>query len=68
MFNTSVTTISKRKNRQESEDKSLCPHKIEYTLNEMEQALSVSIRKTTWLLLDEVWELLLNVNSTITGS
>ena len=68
MFNTSVTTISKWKNREELEDKSSCPHQIVYALNELEQALSISIRKTTWLPLDEVWELLLNVNPDITRS
>jgi len=68
MFNTSVTTISKWKNREEPEDKSSCPHKIVYALNELEQALSISIRKTTWLPLDEVWESLLNVNPNITRS
>jgi len=29
----------------------------------MEQALSISIRKTTWLPLDEAWESLLNVKT-----
>lgn len=61
MYNTSVATISKWKNREELQDKSSCPHQIAYALNELEQALSVSIRKTTWLPLDEVWELLLFV-------
>jgi len=68
MFNTSVTTISKWKNRMELEDKSSCPHEIVYALNEVEQALSISIRRTTWLPLDEIWESLLNVNPNITRS
>ena len=37
-------------------DQSLRPHKIVYALNELEESLAVSIRKTTWLPLDEVWE------------
>jgi len=65
-FNTSVATISKWRNRQELEDKSSRPCKIIYALNELEQGLAISIRKTTWLPLDEVWETLLSVNSKIT--
>ena len=30
-------------------------HIRQYALNELEQALSISIRKTTWLPLDEAW-------------
>ncbi|MGC9375661.1 MAG: DDE-type integrase/transposase/recombinase [Bacteroidales bacterium] len=67
-FNTSVATISKWKNRQKLEDKSSRPCKIIYALNELEKGLAISIRKTTWLPLDEVWETLLNVNSNITRS
>lgn len=67
-FNTSVATISKWRNRQELEDKSSRPCKIIYALNDLEQGLAISIRKTTWLPLDEVWETLLSVNPTITRS
>jgi predicted RNA-binding protein with PIN domain len=65
-FNTSVATISKWRNRQELEDKSSQPHKIIYALNDLEQGLAVSIRKATWLSLDEVWEVLLTVNANVT--
>ena len=58
-FNTSVATISKWRNRQELQDKSSRPCNIIYALNELEQGLAISIRKTTWLPLDEVWETLL---------
>lgn len=54
IFNTSVATISKWKNRKELEDKSSCPHKIVYALSDLEQALCISIRSATWLSLDEV--------------
>lgn len=67
-FNTSVATISKWKNRQELEDKSSRPCKIIYALNELEKGLAISIRKTTWLPLDEVWETLLSVTPNITRS
>jgi len=65
-FNTSVATISKWRNRQKLEDKSSRPDKIVYALNDLEQSLAISIRKTTWLPLDEVWESLLDVNPNIT--
>jgi len=48
-FHTSPATINKWKNRETCKDKSSRPHKIAYVLNEPEQALSISIRKTTWL-------------------
>ena len=67
-FDTSVATISKWRNRQELEDKSSRPCNIIYALNELEQGLAISIRKTTWLSLDEVWETLLSVNPNITRS
>ena len=49
-------------------DQSLRPHKIVYALNELEESLAVSIRKTTWLPLDEVWEMLFVNNPQITRS
>jgi transposase-like protein len=67
-YKTSVTTVSKWRNRQELLDKSSRPNKIQYALNEFEQGLAISIRKTTWLPLDEVWETLLEVNPNITRS
>jgi len=42
--------------------------KITYALNELEENLVVSIRKTTWLSLDEVWEMLYVYNPQITRS
>ena len=56
-FHTSPATISKWKNRETCQDKSSRPHKIVYALNELEESLVVSVRKTTWLPLDEVWEM-----------
>ncbi|MDD3806797.1 MAG: hypothetical protein PHE86_02000 [Candidatus Marinimicrobia bacterium] len=67
-FHTSPATISKWKNRETYKDKSSRPHKIVYALNELEQSLVVSIRKTTWLPLDEVWEMLFVYNPQITRS
>jgi len=67
-FNTSAATISKWKNRDEIEDVSSKPRKIVYALNDIEQSLAISIRQTTWLPLDEVWEMLLDMNQNITRS
>lgn len=67
-FNTSAATISKWKNREEIEDISSKPRKIVYALNDIEQSLAISIRQTTWLPLDEVWEMLLDMNQNITRS
>jgi len=67
-FHNSPTTISKWKNRETFEDKSSRPHKIIYALNELEESLVVSIRKTIWFSLDGVWEMLFVYNPQITRS
>lgn len=68
LYNTSNATISKWRHREKIEDKSSRPCKIVYALNQLEQSLAISIRKTTWLPLDEVWEILLETNQSITRS
>ncbi|MBU1680900.1 MAG: DDE-type integrase/transposase/recombinase [Bacteroidetes bacterium] len=67
-YNTSKATVSKWKNRDELTDLSSAPNSIKYALSYIEQSLVVSIRKTTWLPLDEVWEMLLEQNTSITRS
>jgi transposase-like protein len=67
-YNTSEVTISKWKNRKILTDKSSRPDHISYTLSDIEQALAISLRQTTWLPLDEVWEAILDVNPEITRS
>ncbi len=67
-YNTSTATISKWKNRKKLSDKSSAPHNIQYSLSGFEQNLAVSIRKATWLSLDEIWEMLLDKNTIITRS
>ncbi len=57
-----LSTISKWKNKEICEERSSRHHKIAYALNELEESLVVSIRKTTWLPLDEVWEILFMYN------
>jgi len=67
-YNTSVATISKWKNRATLTDKSSAPNCINYALSDIQQNLITSIRSTTWLPLDEVWEMMLEQNTTITRS
>ena len=64
-YNTSVATISKWKNREVLSDKSSRPYNIAYTLSSLEQSLVNSIRRTSWLPLDEVWEILIGINPEI---
>jgi transposase-like protein len=67
-YHTSETTVSKWKNRTSPNDKSSRPAHIEYALTEVEQCLITSIRKSTWLPLDEIFELLLVQNEDISRS
>jgi len=67
-YNTSIATISKWKNRVLLADNSSAPKNISYALSDIEQSLITSIRKTTWLPLDEIWEMMLEQSNTITRS
>lgn len=67
-YNISTVTVNKWKNRDVFTDLSSAPNNIKYALNCIEQSLIVSIRKTAWLPLDEVWEMLLVQNPGITRS
>ena len=67
-YNISEVTISKWKSRTTLQDKSSRPNNIEYALNDVEQTLCVSLRQSTWLPLDEVWEMLLDINHKISRS
>jgi transposase-like protein len=67
-FNTSEQTISKWRNRDFVEDKSCKPNNIQYALTDLQKAIIISLRKSTWMPLDEVWEAVLETNSTISRS
>jgi transposase InsO family protein len=67
-FNTSEQTISKWRNRDFVQDKSCKPLNIEYALNELEKAIIISLRKSSWMPLDEVWETVLETNPSISRS
>ncbi|MEA1954479.1 MAG: hypothetical protein U9O24_08820 [Campylobacterota bacterium] len=47
-------TIRKWKDRDFTEDKSSCPHKIHYALTPLEKRLIELVRSTTWMSLDDV--------------
>lgn len=67
-FCTSKQTISKWRNRDFANDASCRPNNIKYALSDLEIALAVSIRSTTWFALDEVYEMLLAQKSSIARS
>ena len=67
-YSTSVATIGKWRKRESLSDKSSRPYNIDYALSPMESALVVSIRQSTWLPLDEIWEMLLTTNHEISRS
>jgi transposase InsO family protein len=67
-YNVSQNTVSKWKNRDFVQDVSCKPHNIKYALTEIERAVAVSLRRSTWLPIDEVWESMLETNVTISRS
>jgi transposase InsO family protein len=67
-FNTSSQTVSKWKNRDVVKDLSSRPLNISYALTDLEKTIIKSLRTSTWLALDEVWETLLVDNPTISRS
>lgn len=44
------------------------PLNIQYSLTDMEKALIISLRTTSWASIDEVWETLLEINPKISRS
>jgi transposase InsO family protein len=67
-FNISEQTVSKWKNREFQRDASCRPLNIQYALTDLEKAIALSLRKSTWLPLDEVWEILMDMNPEISRS
>jgi len=66
--NISTQTVSKWKQRTSLKDASCVPLNISYALSETERILIVALRKSTWLALDEIYEILLEQNSNISRS
>jgi transposase-like protein len=67
-FNISESTVSKWKHREVLADKSSRPANITYALTPLETALGRSLRASTWLPLDEIWELLMENNPKVSRS
>lgn len=67
-YNVSPQTVSKWRNRETQQDRSCAPLNINYSLTETESSLIVAVRKSTWLPLDEIWEMLLDLNPKVTRS
>ena len=67
-YNTSPQTVFKWKNRSVVQDVSSRPINIAYALTDLEKATIKSLRTSTWQPLDEIWEILLADNQTITRS
>jgi transposase InsO family protein len=67
-FKISEQTVSKWKNRNFLHDVSSKPINIKYALNDLEKALAITLRTSSWASIDEVWETLLEVNSSISRS
>lgn len=64
IYRVSENTISKWKNANSLQDASSTPHNIDYALNELEELLIVSARKTSWLPLDDVLDMVQAQNIT----
>lgn len=64
-YGTSAQTISKWKNRDFQTDLSSRPKSIKYALSDIAQSLIVSIRKSTWFSIDQVWEMMLEKDNSI---
>lgn len=67
-FCTSTQTVSKWRNREFTTDASCAPKNIVYALSEVEEALAINIRKSSWFPLDEIFETLLAQNNRISRS
>ncbi|MBX9808267.1 MAG: DDE-type integrase/transposase/recombinase [Flavobacteriaceae bacterium] len=67
-FGISKQTVSKWKNRNFLQDASCKPLNIKYALTPLEKILAKSLRISSWVSLDEVWESLLETNSDISRS
>ena len=68
LFNTSKQTVSKWKNRNFLQDHSCKPLNIKYALTDLEKALAISLRTSSWAALDEIWENLLEINPKVSRS
>lgn len=66
--NISTQTVSKWKHRASLKDASCAPVNIKYALSDTERSLIIALRKSTWLPLDEIYEIILEQNPNISRS
>jgi len=67
-YSISCSTVRKWKQREHYNDLSSRPYNIAYSLTDIESQLAVSVRKASWLSLDEVYEMLLVNNENVSRS
>ena len=67
-FKISEQTVSKWKNRDFLQDSSCKLLNIQYALTDLEKALAISLRTSSWVSIDEVWKNLLEINPKISRS
>lgn len=67
-FNISEPTVIKWKHRTEKTDNSSRPHTVHYSLDELHRLVITSVRRATWMPLDEVWEVAGQLNPKATRS
>jgi len=64
----SENTVSKWKNRKNQDDVSSRPHTIHYSLSILEQDIIRSVRRASWLPLDEIVEIARQLNPSVSRS
>lgn len=67
-YGVSRQTISKWRKADTPEDNSCAPKNITYALTAQEKGLAITLRRSTWFSLDEVWEMLRDNNPSISRS
>ena len=67
-FNLSEPTVIKWKDRAENTDRSSRPHNIHYSLDELHRQIIIAVRRSSWMPLDEVWEVAEQLNPEATRS
>jgi len=67
-YNISTQNVSEWKHKASLTDASCVPLRIYYALSKTERSLIIALRKSTWLPLDEIHEMILNQNPNISRS
>lgn len=67
-YNISTSTVNKWRKRTVFEDKTSRPHMIHYSMDEVEKALIISVRRSSWSPLDEVWDMVQQIRPNISRS